>query len=170
MRKSAIVFAVSLVSLVSLGCLNPFANNYSSVFTDSEYRQKIASDATPRIVRTDNADKQMSKLVNSSEAWIVIGSANWVGQDWLEDQAIDQARSIGATLILVQTEKLNSQLAYLPLTTPAISTTNGSGSFSSPSGNGTYSGYSTTYGTQTTYMPYERVTMKVNAYFLAKKK
>jgi hypothetical protein len=166
-QSICLFFALGLFVLVGFGCLNPFTDTYQAALTGRDYRSKL-EDGLVYVVRTENVHATVSGMMADDKSLVKIGECEWTGQDFMEDQAIEQARSVGATLVIVEKQKLNSQLAYLPMTTPTVSTSNGSGSFASPAGGGSYSGYSTTYGTQTTYMPYERVTMHVKAYFLGR--
>ena len=75
-----------------------------------------------------------------------------------EEKAIDQAEKIGAAYILLASKYQSTVRGTMPITTPTTSTTYNSGTVSAyGSGgyaNGMYSGTSTTYDTQTTYIPY----------------
>ena len=168
MRSRLAVMGLALC-VMALGCLNPFAKTYQASLTGDNYRMGLEH-GNVELVRTDDADKSVSEWLAKAPSWVVVGNSAWRGQDWLEDQAIDQAKAVGATLVYIESKKLNSQLAYLPVATLNSSVTSSSGSINTPSGSGTYSGTSVTYGTQNTYVPYERVTMEVKAYFLAMRK
>lgn len=157
------------LSVLAIGCLNPFTKTYQSSLTGDNYRMGLER-GNVELVRTDDADKSVSEWLAKAPSWVVVGNSAWRGQDWLEEQAIDQAKAVGATLVYIESKQLNSQLAYLPVATLNSSVTSSSGSINTPSGSGTYSGTSVTYGTQNAYVPYERATMEVKAYFLAMRK
>jgi hypothetical protein len=168
-QSVAKVLIAAPVLAAGLGCLNPFTNSYRASLTKNGYRMGLEP-GTVEVVRTEDADKSTSEWLDKAPAWVVVGTSVWTGQDWLDDQAVDQAKSVGATLVFVESKRLNTQLAYLPVTTPTSSITYSSGTINSPAGSANYSGTASTYGTQTTYVPYERVTMQVKACFLAMRK
>ena len=117
-----------------------------------------------------DADNRTAEWLASNPGWVVVGSSAWTGPNWKEEQAVRQAESVRATLVIVQSRLLGSQSGYMPIAVPVTSTTVESGSFNTPSSYGTFSGTSTSFGTQTTLVPYERVTMSVTAHFLALRK
>lgn len=67
------------------------------------------------------------------------------------------AKKMKARYVVVGTQYTGTQSASIPISTPTSSTTTNSGNVSvygsGGTGHGTYSGTSTTYGTQTTYAP-----------------
>ena len=169
MTRSVRWAATTTLIFLGMGCLNPFTNTYQAVLTGNNYKQDLEKGEV-RLIRTENAEYQLNELLSESPDWVLVGKSAWTGQDWLDDMAIEQARSVGAVIAIVQSRQLNSQMAYMPMATPTTTTTSTAGSVTYAGRRANYSGYSTTYGVGTTYIPFERVTMQVKAFFVGRKK
>jgi hypothetical protein len=79
-----------------------------------------------------------------------------------EGKAIAQAKAVGATVVLVNTNYTDTRTATIPLFVPTASTTTESGTISGTGGYATYTGTSTTTGS--TIIPYTTSTERFDHY------
>ena len=96
----------------------------------------------PRVFGTSDFDRDIKIL--RSKMYIPIGSSSFNGKYEDESRVKDQAKRVGATIVLVKSQYTNTQTTTSPLFIPNSSTTYHSGSVY---GGGVYGGYS---GTSTT--------------------
>lgn len=113
--------------------------------------------ATPPVVVTQNGDTVA--LVNSmwERGFVLIGYSGFSGQMSKRSSAISWGKKIGASHIFFTAEHQSTQTNYIPFSTPTASTTYSNGTASAYGSGGyaygNYSGTSTTYGSQTSYIP-----------------
>lgn len=92
------------------------------------------------------------------QGYVLVGVSDFVGPAANQAGATAQAKKVGAAIVLISSKYRNTVSGAMPLTLPTATTsyssgnvnTFGSGGFAT----GNYSGTTTTYGTQTTYIPY----------------
>lgn len=101
----------------------------------------------PKVLYAYNLDKDLDRL--EAEGYVILGWSSFNGREESIDNAIDQAKKVGALLVLVNsakyTDTMNTSGAY---TMPNTTTTNYTGNV----GSAYYSGTATTQGS--TIVPY----------------
>lgn len=118
--------------------------------------QGIEAVVPPEIVpSSDDADSDMEAMWRKGFA--PIGFTSFTSSNGKTADAVRFARKLKARYLIVATNLASSATIPLPLTLPTAQTTysNGTATAYGSGGyaRGTYSGTSTTYGSQTTYMP-----------------
>ncbi|MCH6590938.1 MAG: PDZ domain-containing protein [Proteobacteria bacterium] len=88
------------------------------------------------------------------EGFFAIGWSSFNAGQISDEMAIAQAKKVGADRVVVYRIYRNTQSGNIPVTLPNTQTAYHSGSVFGAGGSAMYSGTSTTYGTQTTYIPY----------------
>jgi hypothetical protein len=92
------------------------------------------------------------------EGYGLVGVSSFVGAAQHEKGAIKQAKKVGAAVVLITSKYRNTETGALPITTPTTQTSYTSGTMNAfgtgGSAFGNYMGTTTTYGSQTTYVPY----------------
>jgi hypothetical protein len=90
--------------------------------------------------------------------YALLGVSDFSGPAQDRAGAIAQAKKVGAAVIVISQRYQNTVSGALPITTPTSNTSYSSGTANiyGPGGmaTGNYSGTTTTYGSQTTYVPY----------------
>jgi len=89
----------------------------------------------------------------------LIGTSDFVSCNGEKDrEAISAARKVGANYVAWNADYLDTSTTsgVMPITTPTTTTTYHSGSVWGNGGSASYSGYSTTHGSKTTYIPYTK--------------
>lgn len=81
--------------------------------------------------------------------FLIVGRSSFVGPYENPLQSISYAKSIGADVLITSSQFKETRTSFVGISTPTSSTT----SFSGYSGNGSFYGSATTYGTQTTTVP-----------------
>jgi hypothetical protein len=109
-------------------------------------------------VRQAGQDVQADIRHLFEDGYWLVGESNFSGPPEDLKGAVAQAKKIQAAIVLVKSRYQSTRSWVMPLSTPSTSTSYSSGSVnafgSGGSAFGTYSGSTTTYGTQTTYVPY----------------
>lgn len=113
------------------------ANTLSEVIT-------LAPGEIPKVVITNDLDRDVN--MTRSKGYIVIGVSTFNGDLESEDSIIQQARNVGALLVLVNSEFTETRRSTTPLVVPNNQTTYSSGSVYGAYGSASYSGSNTTYG------------------------
>lgn len=134
--------------IVLTGC----ANNYQKFYVqkipsgDLNNLNLLKKDQAPKIYSTNDIKKDINAL--RSKRYVVIGTSEFNAQFEKTDKAIDVAKSIGATIVLVNNTYTDTQSAVVPFFLPNTTTTTTTGMISSPYNSpSTFSGTSTAYGT-----------------------
>lgn len=148
-------FIILLLCLLSLGCSNPFTTFYKPF--DSTLRLK--TDRNPeRFKGSDAAEDYLNMIENN---WSYVGYSSFTADagdiDW--DDAIAQAKKIGASAVIFYDPKFeSSRSGAIPITTPDVTTSYSTANATAYGSGGTVraygSGTTTTYGSQTTMIPY----------------
>lgn len=165
-----LLHSVLLIGLLVLaGCGNPYAKFYQPA-PDAESLAAYVTpgqQSDPVIVNAgDNWDEAYKALLRKGLR--PLGYSSFEAADVGSDGMLTQAKAVGATNVLIGVQYKKTVSGSVPLTLPSTSTTMHSGSVYGNGGYGSYSGTSTTYGTNTTYIPYntDRYAYSV-AYFVA---
>jgi hypothetical protein len=159
MRFSTIFLLAVFLSGCATSGYKQFYNPYVDAKTLPEV-QLLAGGQEPQVFGTNNFDRDI--LILRSKKYIPIGYSSFNGGYEDTKNAAEQAKQIGATLVLVSSQFTNTQTTTSTLFLPDNKTTYHSGtgsgttSYNSAYGgylgisntNATYSGTSTTYGTK----------------------
>jgi PDZ domain len=175
-------FSILFVSLLSLaGCAS---NGYRQFYTEvpGATPEKVAArraappPPTPEFVRLagpfdDNAQRPFLR-----KGYEIVGYSSFTsGRQPDEDDALDQGKKVGADLVvLLAPHYVGSVTTSIPLTTPTVNTsyTNGTATVYGSGGSAVAYGNATTttYGTNTTYVPMTVNRNEYTAVYLVKAK
>ena len=130
--------------LIFCGCTNYHNKYYRDLTNGIDFRKNPnieISNAPPKLITTNNHDETARKL--REDGYSAVGySSFWTSRDFSEPEAIEYAEQIKASVILFSKKYRNSQSESTPLILPNTQTSYNS-----------FIGTTTTYGTQTTYIP-----------------
>ena len=154
------------------GCVNQFADNYKTIATPSNPLY-IPSSSELEIKETKNLNGDLQQYLEMGYA--VIGTSNFSARSGSQNlqNLKNHAKTVGAQTVLVNRSHGGSSTVTLPFTTPTTTTSqsrsnyninNNYGGYSSVNGNTT----TTTYGSQTQYVPIEISFTQYSAVYLAK--
>ena len=142
------------------GCAQSGYKKFYSPYVDAKTLPDVvllADNEEPKIYGTDNF--QRDTLILRSKKYIPIGYSSFNGGYEDTKNAGNQAKLIGATIVLVNSKYTNTQTSTATLFLPNnkttyhagtvnTNTTYNNGLYGSSNTNGTYNGTSTTYGTK----------------------
>lgn len=146
-----------VVGAITLGgCANGYKRFYSDQslrFSDIGYERSAGA---PQLI---SLSKDPWETIGQmwTEGYAVVGQAAFEGQRARANGALNQAKAVGAAYVAVSSEYQSTRSGSIPITTPTTTTAHSSGNVSGYAGrpySGSYSGTTTVYGTQTTYVPY----------------
>ena len=107
--------------------------------------QLLGEGEKPKIF--SSIDMQRDVKIAMSKGFRTIGASSFNGQIGSEEELVNQAKLVGAVLVLVNSKFTESRTITTPLFLPNNQTTYSSGSVYGTYGSANYSGSSTTYGT-----------------------
>jgi hypothetical protein len=146
-----------LAAMTLAGCVNPYEKFYQPV---REGAFVIPSTEEPMELPSSGDLKQDVRLMYQ-EGYGLIGSSGFNAAMADRAGAIAQAKKIGANRFIIEAKYRSTQSGMMPITTPTTSTSYTSGTVRSTGGyysglgsSASYSGTTTTYGSETTYIPY----------------
>jgi hypothetical protein len=129
----------------------------------------IAPSGEPKLIQGSNVETDCLKM--SENGYILIGESRFGTVSINQNMAVEQAKKVYADTVIVYSQYSNTISGIVPLTVPNTQTTYHSGSIYGSGGvSANYSGSSTTYGTQTTYIPYAETIYDYYATYWAKAK
>jgi membrane-associated protease RseP (regulator of RpoE activity) len=148
------VFAIFVVVAVA-ACASPYERFYQSRSADT--RSALPEGVEPRIIAgSSNPQQDIQQMFE--DGYMLIGQSAFVGPEQNVRGAVKQARKVGAKVVVTYSKYRNTVTGTIPVMTPTTPNSYSSGTVntfgSSGVGTGTYSGMTTTYGTQTQYVPY----------------
>lgn len=143
------------------------ASGYSSFYTPATYAtpEAIASyraappPATPLLERLAPGNPEVILAAYAKRGYVMIGHSTFTsGTNESEASAVKQGVTVGADLVLVlNPQYTGSVTTNIPLTTPTTTTSHTTGSATAYGPGGTVNAYgnatTTTYGSNTTYIP-----------------
>lgn len=154
MKKRA--FAVVIACLVLAGCASGYEKFYQPLPVNNTAGIAPFS-GEPQLLRGDPDPRHTVAHMFEQGYW-PIGVSDFVGPAANVNDALSQAKSVGAAVVAITSKYQNTVSGALPLTLPNSTTSYTTGSAnivgSGGYGTGTYNGTTTTYGTQTTMIPY----------------
>ncbi|WGU40345.1 PDZ domain-containing protein [Phenylobacterium sp. NIBR 498073] len=167
MRLLAAICAAALLS----GCSSGYSKFYQPVdYTGQTIVPEPVMGATPS-VQVSTGDPLKDVLIAFRDGYSPLGQASFNGPQEGARGAVGQAKKVGATRIIMSAEYASTISGTLPITTPTTTTTYSNGTAQifgyGGSASGTYSGTTTTYGSQTNYVPYSVDRYDQSAIFLA---
>ena len=172
MKKSK--FYIILILFLT-GCVtNPYSDYYNPYDRKTSSQIKKSEDSgladpiiisIPDLENKDDVENIFQKYVR--KGYYLIGESNFNGPEVNKDDLLNHARSIGADLVLTNVKYLTTVSGTVPLTLPTTNTTYHSGSITGDVF-GSYSGTTTSYGTNTTYLPYQTNRYQYRAAFMVK--
>ncbi|HEY1722211.1 MAG TPA: PDZ domain-containing protein [Magnetospirillaceae bacterium] len=148
-----------MVVLVGLtGCVNPYSKWYRDTSANVASIGYTKYEGEPT-VSTGAGHADVDVVREFIQGYGLIGTLSFVGPIKGPEGAIVQAKKVGAAQVILWSRYQSTESGVMPLTAPTVSTaySNGTVNAFSPSGGpafGTYSGTTTVYGTETTYIPY----------------
>jgi PDZ domain len=169
MHKRIVSASMLLLTLVGCATTDGYREFYTPVpdLTPEKVAQMRAAPlaSTPQVTHLSGRFDQNAQREYMKEGYQVIGYSSFTsGHRQNDDDAVDQAKKIGADLVIILgSEYAGSVTTSVPLTTPTATTsyTNGMATAYGTGGSAVAYGNSTTttYGTSTSYVP-----MTVNRY------
>lgn len=149
-----------LFPFLLVGCVsaqNPYSEFFRPQPNINDTRAiSEALDDKPKLFQGTDFQADMKKM--SRLGYVLLGVSSFYGTYGSANDAIAQAKNIGASAVVVQQKYKNTVSGAMPITLPDVQTTYHSGSISGTGGgasySGSYEGASSTFATSTTYMPY----------------
>jgi hypothetical protein len=148
-----------LLPLLLAGCANPFVQFYQDRTGGHDLTKSpvvVLPTGEPKLYRGADKDADYQRMLENG--YNLVGYSSFNGANVNFNDALTQAKSVHAEIVLVYSKHTETRSGVMPLTLPDIqtSTTTLSGSAFGSGGYGSFSGTAntTTYGTQTTYIPY----------------
>lgn len=135
--------------LTLLGCAT--TNGYQQFYTPHvdvltlTDVQLLKKGEDPVIYSSNNLERDIRILM--SKGYAAIGESSFNGSLQGEGGAVDQAKRVGASVVLISSTYTNTQTTTVPMFLPNNSTTYGSGTVYGYGGTASYYGSSTSYGT-----------------------
>jgi hypothetical protein len=151
------ILALAATALTLAACANDYQTFYRPNANPIAPGTIVAFNGEPTIrVSTGNPLDDVNALF--TEGYYTVGYANFNAADRGVYGAIAQAKLVHAAVVVVNKKYTNTVSGAIPLTLPTSQTTYSSGTVNAVGSGGfatgTYNGTSTTYGTQTTMIPY----------------
>ena len=156
MSKRLTLVSAVLACMALVGCATPFTQYYQDNLLNSS-SLTIPHVGEPRLITGTNPDADHIRMVE--DGYRLKGVSNFSGPERGGNGALEQAKKIGAAVVIIYSKHTETISGVAPLTMPTtqIATTNASGNvFGSRGGMASYMGTATTTttGSQTTYIPY----------------
>lgn len=152
--SSALVFCIALALSA---CASPYQKFYHATANQTLTGAIVPFSGEPAVSMGSNNPRQDVRNMYE-QGYMVVGWSSFVGPAQAKTGAITQAKAVGAERVLLYSKYRNTVTSAVPLTLPTATTSYSSGSVSAYGsggyGVGNYSGMTTTYGTETTYIPY----------------
>jgi hypothetical protein len=142
--RSITIFVMSLLLTACASGYNKFYKPFVDARTLSDV-QLLGERDKPKIFLSDDLKRDVN--IARSKGYQPIGVSSFNGKMESEQAVINQATSVGAVLVLVNSKFTGTRTITTPLFLPNNQTTYNSGYVSGTYGSANYSGTSTTYGT-----------------------
>lgn len=165
------IFIVTTLLLLLSACASPFTQYYQ----DSTAGVGVKGNpilmpfvGDPIVRKGDNPKEDLIKMVE--DGYVKIGLSSFNAGNVNEDGALNQARAVNAAIVLIYSKYTNTVTGAMPLVTPNTTVSNTYVNGSSYGRPFNANAQTTTYGTQTTYIPYSVNRSDYLAVFYAKAK
>lgn len=159
MARRMMFGALVATGLLLSGCASGYAEFYTPNpgVSTSKIGVVTSSGATP-IVIASTGNHETDSLSLYTQGLGLLGSSDFNGANEGAAGAVAQAKKIGATHVVMSAQYASTVSGAVPMTVPQTYTshTTGTATTYGPGGvaSGNYSGTTTTYGSQTTLIPY----------------
>mgnify|MGYP005988332949 CR=1 FL=1 len=147
---------MNYVKLLSYGILSSFIGLFFTGCVQSGYKQFYSQESPKKYPETKNVmifEYSNIKLSDIQtilfDDYLVVGKSGFEGPYEKPDSAVSFAKSIGADILLTNTQFKEKRNSIVPITLPSQTTTN----FSGYSGGSSFYGSATSYGTKTSMIP-----------------
>ena len=171
-----------LIVLLLIGCARPrpYAKYYHDTIQGKDTSNLIFTTEEPRVFYGVNPEADALKMVE--DGYALIGYSSFIGRKFNENQAINQARQVKASVVIVYSKYFDTKSGIYPLELPDVKTSFssglttahgsvfGSGGYASGSATAFGNGTTTTFGTKTIYLPYSIDRFKQGATYWVKVK
>jgi hypothetical protein len=169
-----------VIVMLSIGCARPYAQYYHDNIRGMDTSFLIFTTEEPKLFNGTDPKEDSLKMVE--EGYALLGYSSFTGQKFNENQAIDKAKELKASVVVVYSKFFDTKSGIRPVVIPDIKTSTSSGkatAYGSAFGSGGYAsgsataygtGTTTTYGTQTIYQPYSIDRFEQGATYWAKTK
>ena len=174
-----------LLSIAASAFLSGCANGYKQFYTASPNtspetisKNRLAPPLAEPMIERSGPPRDHNSFVNAyrKRGYELLGASEFTsGSSHKDDQAIQQAKDIGADLVvIINPQYPGSSTESVPLTLPTTTTSYSSGTATAYGRGGAVTAYgsgtTTTYGTSTTYIPVTTHRHHYGAAFFAKMK
>jgi hypothetical protein len=150
---------LSIIVLLVSGCTNPYSKFYQDCTGGKNWDESriITSTDEPKLRQGFDPEDDAKHMLE--DGYCLIGQSYFNAVEVSQDAAVEQAKKVHADTIFIYSKYTHTLSGYMPLTMPNMQTgtTFHSGTiYGSGGGSANYFGSSstTTYGTSTTYIPY----------------
>lgn len=161
--KAATKAISALLLLLLAACSNGFQQFYEPAKINYGPAKVPFSGEATVLSGSRNAEADVARMYSDGYGLVGVSSFNGPATD--PALAKQQASAVGASHVIITSEYERTVSGAVPITTPTTQTSYSSGTVSAAGGYGSYSGSTTTYGTQTTYMPYSVARYEIRALF-----
>lgn len=168
------IYAVLTCLTLSSCATNPYTQYYTGATNARTELNYVHSGEQIRIVPSDNIDADTKKLMAKGYTPIGRSTFNAHSNKVNDNQVLAQAELIGAQIVLTASKYTNTESGAVPITVPNVTTSNSSASATAYGNKGSVTAYgtgtTTTYGSNTVYMPYNIRRADFFALYFAKTK
>ena len=154
-----LVIAVT-ISLALTGCAgNPYSTFYKPIPESPFAFAHRLPPSKPISVSSGSGNAVNDFNTMNENGYSLIGVSSFVGPINNGTGALEQAKKVGAEIVIINQKYRNTNTGAMPIVTPTTATSFNNGSVTAYGAgggmvNGFYNGTSTTYGSETTYIPY----------------
>lgn len=165
--------AVTLCGVLLAGCANPYAKFYQGAPDARANPRYVAPPGPVQVFALNDIERDRDNLMRRGYIQVGFSSFQAGSSNATQAQLIEQAQKLGAEIVLANTKYSHTVSGVMPLTLPTTSTTYSNAHATAFGSNGTSatafgSGTSTTYGTQTTMVPYSADRSDFGAVYFAR--
>jgi len=156
MKRTAAAVLVVMLSGCTMNPYGQFYRDYTGGIGVVGNPELIAPEKEPVVQQGTDVRKDGVELMRNG--YVLIGESSFNATSVADSDAKDHARRVGAEIVLVYSQFTDTVSGSMPLTLPDTKTSTTYG-FASAYGSAGYanaygSSHTTTYGTKTTYIPY----------------
>jgi C-terminal processing protease CtpA/Prc len=150
---------IALLLLLSGCAANPFRQFYTDKTGGEDVttsRKVVRIDGAPTVEMGTTPEEDSQRM--SEDGYILVGFSSFLAPSGQEQKALDQAKNVHAALVLVYSKYKDTISGMTPMTTPTTQTSHTDAQATAYGSGGVVNAYgtatTTTYGTETTYIPY----------------
>ena len=159
-----------LLALLVSGCENPYKKYYqpnAGLSPDMLAQRRVTPPPEhPEVYRGNDPNSDLAALV--ADGYAVIGHSSFNGTAENQNAVVEQAKAVGADRVVIYGKYARTIQTAMPLTVPTTQTSTTTGTVFGSGGMAMVSGHTTTYGSETTYVPISIDRYDFLAYYLVK--